>query len=155
MKLLKVPGSRLINLETVSSIGFKPTPEGETKVIVNYSHSITLKNGNMVADYTYIYYSQGVQETTKAFIKAMGDNVLVSTDKNHYVVNGDKVANIAFDNDKRRIIFNLSYSKEIQLTGGVYTISSDFCYWDFSTDDEYEKNVKILEEKSTHASFKD
>jgi hypothetical protein len=155
MKLIKVPGSRLVNLDSVSSIGFKLTPDGETKVIVNYSHSITLKNGNMVADYTYIYYNQGRVETAKAFAKAMGDNALISSDKSHYLVNGDKVANIALDRDKRRIIFNLSYSKEIQLTGGVYTISSDFCYWDFSTEDEYDNNVKALELKSTYISIKD
>jgi len=148
MNLIKIPKSKIINLDTVSSIGFKVTPDGDTKVIVNYSHSITLKNGNMVADYTYAYYSQPLKDVYETFIALLGENVLTSTDVSHYVINGDKVSNIAFDNDKRRIIFNLNYSKEIQMIDGEYSLSSDFCYWDYLTQDEYEKNVKALIRKS-------
>ena len=153
MKLIKVPGSRLVNLDNVSSVGFKTMPEGDTKVIVNYSHSITLKNGNMVADYTYIYFNQSLEESFNDIVRAMGSTALVSTDKSHYVINAEKVANIAFDVEKKRVIFNLNYSKEIQLSGGVYTISSDFCYWDFQTEDEFDENVKNLVNMASNISI--
>lgn len=153
MKLIKVPGSRLVNLDNVSSVGFKTMPEGDTKVIVNYSHSITLKNGNMVADYTYIYFNQSLEESIDAVVTAMGSAALVSTDKSHYVINAEKVANIAFDVEKKRVIFNLNYSKEIQLSGGVYTISSDFCYWDFQTENEFDENVKKLVSMASNISI--
>jgi len=148
MNLVKISKSKIINLDTVSSIGFKVTSDGDIKVIVNYSHSITLKNGIMVADYTYAYYSQPLKDVYEIFVNLLGENALISTDISHYLINGDKVSNIAFDNDKRRIIFNLNHSKEIQMNDGEYILTSDFCYWDYSTQDEYEKNVKALIRKS-------
>jgi len=153
MKNIRVPGQKIINLDAVSSVGFKTTPEGETKVIFNYSHSITLRNGNMVADYTYAFYDGTLPNVMNGVIKAMGENVFVSTDMHHYVINGDHVANIVFDGGKNRIIFNLDYSKEIQLQGGVYTMSSDFCYWDFPNNETYMENVKALEGASNYISI--
>jgi hypothetical protein len=148
MKLVKVPGNKIINLDTVSSVGFKTADGGDTKTIFNYSHSITLKNGDMVADYSYVFYSENIDDVINGVIEAMGDNVFVSTNPYHYIINGDKVANIVFDSTRNRIIFNLSYSKEIKLTGGIYTISSDFCYWDFKSMKEYEENVQLINQKA-------
>lgn len=153
MNNIRVPGQKIINLDAVSSVGFKVTPDGETKVIFNYSHSITLRNGNMVADYTYAFYDGSLENVMNGVIKEMGENVLVSTDPHHYVINGNHVANIVFDNVKNRIIFNLDYSKEIQLQGGVYTMSSDFCYWDFINNDAYQENVKALENATKYISI--
>jgi hypothetical protein len=153
MNNIRVPGQKIINLDAVSSVGFKSTPEGETKAIFNYSHSITLRNGNMVADYTYVFYDNDLKSVMQGVIKAMGKNVLISSDPNHYVINGDHVANIVFDGGKNRIIFNLDYSKEIQLQGGVYTMSSDFCYWDFQNNETYLENVKALENATKFISI--
>ena len=65
----------------------------------------------------------------------------------------DYCSGAAFDVEKKRVIFNLNYSKEIQLSGGVYTISSDFCYWDFQTEDEFDENVKNLVNMASNISI--
>lgn len=138
------PG-KIINLDNVSSIGITPS-----KIIFNFSHSITIDNGMMVADYDYwkIKSEDGedVEDVLNNILLKLGEDAFVSTDEKHYIVNSKNVANILFDEKNKRIIFNLNFSKEIKVHGG-YRLSSDFTYWDFDSQDEFENAVEYIKTK--------
>ena len=129
---------KIVNLDNVSSVGVKTNHRGR-KVIFNFAHSITLDSGKMIADYDYWHVD--TDENVDKVVQTIKDNMpnaFISSDFRHYIVNGDNVANIVFDDSNNRVIFNLNFSKEVRVSG-AYTLSSDFTYWDFDSSNEYER----------------
>jgi hypothetical protein len=150
-------GDKIINLDNVSSIGFIPA---KNRVVYNMNHSIetidrTLNEAIMIADYKYYNFdveSEYQEHCTEIRGHSMLFGYVQSTSDYHHLVNPLNVSYINFEKENKRIIFNLStpvtkrkYGTNTKIEPGILT--NDFVFWTYTTEEEYEANVKYINEE--------
>lgn len=65
------------------------------------------------------------------------------------IVNLTNVSNIFVEEDKQRVIFNMNYS--VKIFGNKVT--PDYTYWDYTTEDEKQEIVDLIQSKLRETSW--
>jgi hypothetical protein len=123
----------IVNINKISNIKLT-----EKKTIINFAHTISLKEKRLIPD--YLYTSKDIiSEISKA---GLLDNFITSklTNEDTYFINKDHISNITVDSNNRRIVFNLDYSITMPNKANISSgdlITSDFVYLNFDYYDDF------------------
>lgn len=139
-----IAGDQMVNLQNVSSV---KVIEEELRIVFNMNYPIALKVGGTlkkISDYVY-WDCSGSEELAFSL-----SDILVSeyfrenflTQIGNCFVNKNEIGSIKLDNDKMRIIFNLSHP--VAFRGQNARCTSEFVYVDCKDQEEYKLYVDYL-----------
>jgi len=140
MKLLKSGDSKIVNLNQVSNIGVDTK---KLRIIFNLKYSINVFD-KFTPDYVYFEYKD-YNELKKAYnnlLELVRDDFLISKNENQRLVSKKCVSSINIIPEQKRIIFNLNYG--ITHPNDSEKITSDFVFWTFKNDENFQKEVENL-----------
>lgn len=134
--------NQLINLENVSNINFLAKSK---RIVMNMNYSInTGKPDKLISDYIYLDFDAVSEyEEAKTYILGVGyicDNFIHKGLKDG-LINIKSISSVKFDEDRLRVIFNLSHSSSIKNKQNKPIVTSDFVFVDF--DDLYDYNTYV------------
>lgn len=135
---------KIVNLKNVSNINII---KNRNRIVFNFNYSIQIFANNQekqISDYLYADF-ESVEELNKAIssiIKTSYFKENFITHKN-MMVNQNEISTIKFEEDKLRIIFNLSHNVSFY-AGNQKKITSEFVYINARTEEEFEHFIKII-----------
>lgn len=147
---LRYPHQKTLNLEHVSNFGFL-----KDKIVFNMDYSVTLKsykNNNKVIISDYVYWiPNSFEELIEMKALILESTIFSESSKLRWIqcsndpefkqriVNMDCVSSIKFDDERRKVIFNLSHT----VTFGT-GLTSEFVFYKFRTQEEYTHYKEII-----------
>jgi hypothetical protein len=140
----------LVNLEKVSNVNII---EGKNRIVFNMNYSIEMKRGfgtKMISDYVYWDASSTAefQEIKKELYKNsyFSMNFLQGSEYNGSIsyINLNEISSVKVNDDRKRIIFNLSHSVTFKDTNKDERLTSAFVFVDFRNADQFKQYVDGL-----------
>jgi hypothetical protein len=152
-QFIETPEGELINLKNVSNIVFMPdntTRQGQhkPKIIFNFDYHVTLpKSDKKISDYKYLIFDtiQEYKSVEKELEKLINEKEWIAPiidGKIEKIINPDKISFVTQDDNKLRIIVNLSSS--VSFHGNYFRYTSDFVYLNHTDPEEYERNLSYI-----------
>jgi len=134
-------GTNYINLRNVVSIKFEMN-----RVIFNYNSAISIVDGMVSPDYTYVEIDALERKELKETLENEGFITFELSDNSNIYVNLDNVTFIKEyirlgHNPKFRLIFNMNVGATLK---DSYKITSSAVYYDFSTEEDLIKSSDEL-----------
>lgn len=141
----------VVNLDHVSSISFD---EKNSRIIFNLDYSVQLdineegsRYKKTISDYIY-FNSDNFEKDASKLTEFLGDSSFIRkpSDLNKKfasLINLDKVSSIKLDDERLRIILNMTNSVSFKGNNG-YKLTGEFIYCDFNNPDDYNSAVNSL-----------
>lgn len=116
-----------VNLSNISTIIFL---KDQNRIVLNYSHGIELKKTNkIISDYIYMNFDSACAYNDG--IRTLSENQFIANrflKHQNGMLNKSKISSFKIENEKRRIIFNMSHGITIVNKTKENVLASEFVY---------------------------